>query len=528
MKLEVAARAIVGSKKPQQDAWRVLGARGADTGTGERGSSVLPGGALVILADGIGGYAGGDVASKLACDNFGRTFFATSGDARNRLYQGLAAANQAIAKEKRERPDLSKMGSTLIGAYLDGDRMSFVSVGDSLLMRFRDDELHRVNRDHSYFDFVDRSALGTNDPKLWSAASLDKSRPALTIAVTGGTLEAPDYEHSPQIETRHVQQGDVLIFASDGIETLNYVQIQNFVRALLPKGVGAVADGLIGAVEGIGANRDYQDNTTIVVVRVLEGLAPTKIAAIQPPMAGLLGEIRQAPRTLLAGIIVGIVAATLVFGSWAAGWTPLGRPKAPPIAAPPAPTQISPAVPAPPSSPRTPIQREQSPPPQPPSGGQTGPTPGGQPTPGPGGQTAKPPSPEGGPAAPTPTPGEAPASQPVPTDEKIPQVVPPLNPPPKGRSENRPNRQNYREGYSDCAGNICVECDFPQGVCHECETESGNCAQRCYPARRDVNTRVRYECEPCVQRYSIGVGRNICSQILRRSSNSRDDPKFSH
>src|SRR5947209_944882 len=107
MNFEIAARAIVGSKKPQQDAWRVFGARGADAGaSAERGSAPLSGPALVVLADGIGGYAGGDVASKLVCENFTRTFFAANGQANDRLYQGLASANQAIAKEKRERPDL--------------------------------------------------------------------------------------------------------------------------------------------------------------------------------------------------------------------------------------------------------------------------------------------------------------------------------------------------------------------------------------------------------------------------------------
>jgi hypothetical protein len=95
--------------------------------------------------------------------------------------------------------------------------------------------------------------------------------------VLGQSLE--DFGHSPQIAVRAVLPGDVLILASDGLETLTMVQVQNFIRTLLPQGVAAVADGLIKAVSGIGGNRNYQDNATLIVVQA-DGLNPVRTTAV--------------------------------------------------------------------------------------------------------------------------------------------------------------------------------------------------------------------------------------------------------
>lgn len=279
MRLEIAGRQIIGSKEPQQDSWRVFNARGEDISNNARAKVVATGdGTLVVVADGIGGYAGGEIASRLACDAFGKAFFTTDGGAADRLLRALEAANAALAEGKRREPDLQDMGCTLIGAYFYQGKMTFVSVGDSLLLRSRDDEIHRVNVDHSYFDYLDRQVLGSNDPQRWSIAVRDaRRRASLTLAVTGGDLIADEYGHKPQIAERPLQTNDVIIVASDGIETLDLVQLQNFMMHLRPLGVAGIADALIGAVDGIGQTRSYQDNTTIVVVGASGGAPLTRV-----------------------------------------------------------------------------------------------------------------------------------------------------------------------------------------------------------------------------------------------------------
>ena len=279
MKFQAAARAISGSKDVQEDAFRVCDSKGADASEIAAGDTgvALSGGGLLLVADGIGGHYGGDVASRVTADTFVKSFFAGSGGAEARLKTSLDAANQAVAEAQAKEPGLKDMGATLVAGFVDGERMSFVSIGDSLILRYREGELHRVNADHSYMEIADRDALGSGDPALWRDVMTRKGRDSITIAVMGRTLE--DFGHSPQIESRKVLPGDVLIFSSDGLETLTMVQIQNFVRTLLPQGVAAVADGLIKAVDGIGSNRNYQDNATLVVAQA-DGPQPVRAATI--------------------------------------------------------------------------------------------------------------------------------------------------------------------------------------------------------------------------------------------------------
>ncbi len=267
MKFHAAARAIRGSKNTQEDAFRVFDVKGADaSGIAASDAGVaLSGGGLALVADGIGGYVGGDVASRITADAFAGSFFSSRGSTEERLRTALHAANQAIADAQASDPGLRDMGATLVAGFAEGKTLAFASIGDSLILRYREGELHRVNLDHSYMEIVDREALGSDDPNRWRDAMTRAGRDSITIAVLGRALE--DFGHAPQIESRQIQPGDLLIFASDGIETLSMVQIQNFVRTLLPQGLAAVADGLIGAVGGIGANRNYQDNATLILVQ---------------------------------------------------------------------------------------------------------------------------------------------------------------------------------------------------------------------------------------------------------------------
>src|SRR5262245_54421626 len=77
MKIEIAGRAITGSKPTQEDAWQASDAAGTDIrDLAERDVATLSDQALIVLTDGMGGYAGGEVASAVARDSFASTFFA--------------------------------------------------------------------------------------------------------------------------------------------------------------------------------------------------------------------------------------------------------------------------------------------------------------------------------------------------------------------------------------------------------------------------------------------------------------------
>ena len=121
---------------------------------------------LFIVADGMGGHACGEVASKLAADVVGE-FYAHSRDAdatwpyrydhnlsyvENRLVAGLRLANLRIYQKSQSEPNLRGMGTTVVGCLINGDHAYVAHVGDSRVYRVREGEIKQLTRDHSLFE----------------------------------------------------------------------------------------------------------------------------------------------------------------------------------------------------------------------------------------------------------------------------------------------------------------------------------------------------------------------------------------
>src|SRR5680860_518743 len=135
LRYRVAVRSDVGQRERQEDSsnfWR------ADDDPAARDDAIE---ALAVVADGMGGHAGGDVAGRLACDVFLETFLEDGGRIRDALLVALEASNTAISEEVEECPDLDGMGCTIIAACLTRNELHWISVGDSLLLLFRDGQL---------------------------------------------------------------------------------------------------------------------------------------------------------------------------------------------------------------------------------------------------------------------------------------------------------------------------------------------------------------------------------------------------
>lgn len=216
---------------------------------------------VAVLADGMGGHAGGAIASRTACENFIASFAENDGENRERLVAALDAANAAIADKVRQTPALSGMGSTLVGVHFGEAGVEWVSVGDSPLFLFRQGEIATLNEDHSLAPELDRLAeAGVITPEV---ARRDPRRHMLRSAVTGDELDLIDVSRRPL----KLEPGDYVILASDGLQTLEQDEIERIVAAYAEDGPSAVVGALIRAVEAI---RDpHQDNTTVVAVRAL-------------------------------------------------------------------------------------------------------------------------------------------------------------------------------------------------------------------------------------------------------------------
>lgn len=259
MAFEYASRASQGARNYQEDSALVQAGPRATAGAGSREL-------MAVLADGMGGHAGGALASSTACEIFLRAYESSSGDVSARLDEALQLANMAIAQCVEENPMLNGMGCTLVGTAFGPAGIEWVSVGDSPLFRVREGAIELLNEDHSLAPELDKMAA---EGKIsWSQAKADPRRHFLRSALTGIEIDMVDRSHRADRARRRLHKGDMIILASDGIQTLDEEEIVRVVTDNVAAGAEKVADALLAAVEAVGDA--YQDNTTVVVVSVTD------------------------------------------------------------------------------------------------------------------------------------------------------------------------------------------------------------------------------------------------------------------
>lgn len=217
---------------------------------------------LLVLADGMGGEQAGLLASQTIVQTFVRHCLeldlAILGN--KVLLEAMDSANQALADLVLESPGLEGMGATLVAVLLENGVMHYVSVGDSLLYLYRDNRLVRLNEDHSMLPVLNAEFQKGE----WSAEELENhpERHLLRSAIIGSDIELVDCpKHGWEMK-----RGDILIVASDGIETLS----EEDILACLEKNAGEtaerMAESLLGEVLAI--QKPRQDNTSINVIQI--------------------------------------------------------------------------------------------------------------------------------------------------------------------------------------------------------------------------------------------------------------------
>lgn len=259
LKFDHASRASQGARPYQEDASAVWPGDGElvpkITATPPNGTALV-----AVLADGMGGHAGGSLASTTICGTFLAHFLGAGGEGRKRLSPALDAANAAIAEKVRTSPGLAGMGATLVGATIGADGLSWVSVGDSPMYLYRQGELVQLNEDHSLAPVIDK--LVEQGKITADEARSDPRRHYLRSAVTGEDIEMIDAPDRPL----PLVDGDIILLASDGIHTLEPDEMSQLIADHEAQGSEAVAERLVRAVDDAGA--PHQDNTTVVVIKV--------------------------------------------------------------------------------------------------------------------------------------------------------------------------------------------------------------------------------------------------------------------
>ena len=305
LQFEMAGSQIDGARDYQEDAFLITNLTDSDDNPS----------ALIIVADGMGGHAAGNVASNMAVQGFNKhatTNYPTDKPA-DVLHECVIKANNSIKETIKETPALAGMGCTMVAAIFEADKLWWASVGDSHIYLLRDKKLIKKNADHSYGAFLDRmEAAGTPvEPEPGLARNM------LMSAVMGDEIDEIDVSYEPF----DLQAGDRIMICSDGMDTLSegkFLQFSDWSET--PK---ECTEALLNAVTE--ANMPKQDNTTIVVVDIIEkeatAVPPPQAAEPLPPAQpdvsisadttqGMSSESEE--KKSKTGMIIGIAAAIII------------------------------------------------------------------------------------------------------------------------------------------------------------------------------------------------------------------------
>ena len=216
---------------------------------------------LLVLADGLGGHASGEVASTTAVKSFRDAFIAAPPDLaiKDRLLAGLQEANLAIYDRAQASPELLGMGTTLVAASLEQDSLIWVSVGDSVLWLLRDHQIRRLNEDHSVGGMLDKQVDAGEISAEEAAKARDRSE--LLEALMGDDVSLVDAPKEPV----RLQSGDFVILASDGVEVCDDAElVETATECKWPS--KDLVDAILEAVERHA--RPGQDNATVIVAQI--------------------------------------------------------------------------------------------------------------------------------------------------------------------------------------------------------------------------------------------------------------------
>ena len=253
LKIEVAGQTDVGRKRNHnEDNFAIL----ADFG-------------LYVVADGMGGHASGEVASKMAVDTLHEFFSATSDDPErtwpykmdrskgyeeNRLITGIKLCNLRIYEQAQRNPKQRGMGTTLVALFAVEDGIYVAHVGDSRVYRMRDGKLEQLTEDHSLL----------NDYKKMKHLTEEEiaNFPHKNVIV-----RALGMKDTVKVDTRFEvpRAGDTMVLCTDGLcgpvtdEDIRKITLES-------PDLSTAASRLIDAANANGG----PDNVTCVVARWME------------------------------------------------------------------------------------------------------------------------------------------------------------------------------------------------------------------------------------------------------------------
>ena len=233
---------------------------------------------LAVLADGMGGYNAGEVASGIAVAMISaelkKALAAVGGEfdaaAAERLVgEHAVRANNAIFQAAQNQTQYAGMGTTLVVALWHDNSLVVGHIGDSRLYRFRGNKLEQVTRDHSLLQEQIDSGLIT---KAQARHSQNKNLVTRAVGI--------DPEVEAEVHSYPVQTGDIYLLCSDGLNDMVTDEDMELTLSSLQANLPLAAAQLVQQANDNGG----RDNVSVILVRVLKSF---------PARAGLVDRLKS-------------------------------------------------------------------------------------------------------------------------------------------------------------------------------------------------------------------------------------------
>jgi len=246
-------------------------------------------GYLYVVADGLGGHAGGKVASQIAARRVMDEYYSDPSDQIvHSLRRAIQEANRAVYEEGL-KPEHAGAGTTIVAAVLHESQLVVANVGDSRAYLVRQGRIRRLTEDHSWV--VEQVKTGVLNPE---DTLTHPQRHVVTRTLGGEPAVDPD------IVRLGIRPADTVLLCTDGLtETLTDAEILQIVNQNEPE--PAVADLIRQA-----NNRGGPDNITALVIRVMSTPLARSLA-LRSLGAGI-------PPPLLVGVVASLMILIVAFG----------------------------------------------------------------------------------------------------------------------------------------------------------------------------------------------------------------------
>ncbi|CAB4902067.1 unannotated protein [freshwater metagenome] len=233
---------------------------------------------LFFVADGMGGHAGGDIASAITAQHVATADepVENSQQAEQKLIDYIWQANQKLSASVAEHSDLAGMGTTFSGMLVHGTSVSIGHIGDSRIYLARDGVVKQITTDHTFVQrLVDTGRISEEE-------ALVHPRRSVLMRVLGDVEQFPEVD----LETFETKPGDRWMVCSDGLSGVVPERLMH--RIMLSKStVQEATDLLVGEALEFGA----PDNVTVVLVDVVDAKEEVEVSASRNFVGSAASEV---------------------------------------------------------------------------------------------------------------------------------------------------------------------------------------------------------------------------------------------